>query len=106
MLTILFRCFSRESLETLVQFASKHKLHLISDEVYGLSAFGHLLDKNEETEPFVSVLSLSNLPDLIDTSYVHVVHGMSKDFNLNGIRVGFIIEQYNPRVIDMLKLSA
>jgi aspartate/methionine/tyrosine aminotransferase len=47
-------------------------------------------------------MSLDNLEDLIEPSNVHVIYGLSKDFNLNGFRVGFIIDQYNPLLREAL----
>lgn len=97
------RCFSQESIETLLRYASKHNLHVISDEVYALSTFGHLLpDSNVDQDPFLSVLSLPNLKQLIDPSLVHVVYGLSKDFGVNGLRVGFVIDQHNPILRNVL----
>lgn len=103
LMTMAFRCFSQESIETLLRYASKHNLHVISDEVYALSTFGHLLPNNNmEHDPFLSVLSLPNLEQLIDPSLVHVVYGLSKDFGVNGLRVGFVIDQHNPILRNVL----
>jgi aspartate/methionine/tyrosine aminotransferase len=69
----------------------------VFDEIYALSTFAHLLPCADHKEnPFISVMSLTNLKDLVDPAYVHVLYGLSKDFNINGYRVGFIIDQYNP----------
>ncbi|KAI9493257.1 pyridoxal phosphate-dependent transferase [Zychaea mexicana] len=101
----LGKCFSRESLETVLKFASKHTLHVISDEVYALSTFSHILDEKQEN-PFTSLLSFGNLDQLIDPALVHVIYGFSKDFCLNGFRVGFIIDQHNTKLRQYLKSSA
>lgn len=89
----IYRCYSRQDLETFLDFASMHNLHLISDEIYALSSFSHLIDTSTQ-DPFQSILSL-NYKDFIDPSLVHVIYGMSKDFAVNGFRVGFIIDQFN-----------
>ncbi|KAG0169387.1 hypothetical protein DFQ28_003693 [Apophysomyces sp. BC1034] len=100
------RCFSKEDLERFVRFASKHSIHFIVDEVYAGSSFGHLLKGASETsDPFVSVLSLKNLHELIDPGLVHVVYGVSKDFGLNGLRIGFIIDQYNEKLRKVLAMQ-
>ncbi|KAI9274573.1 pyridoxal phosphate-dependent transferase, partial [Phascolomyces articulosus] len=101
----LGKCFSRESLETLLKFASKHTLHVISDEVYGLSTFTHLLDEKREN-PFISLLNLETVDELIDPALVHIIYGFSKDFCLNGFRVGFIIDQHNEYLRQYLKTTA
>ncbi|KAI9012121.1 1-aminocyclopropane-1-carboxylate synthase-like protein 1, partial [Phycomyces nitens] len=110
------RCYSREGLETFARFASKHSIHLILDEVYALSTFSHLdpslasqntiSAKEAKGDPFTSILSLENLPDLIDPALVHVIYGMSKDFGLNGLRIGFIIDQCNEALRSALHASA
>lgn len=86
------RCYSRETLIKLAQFCSSKKLHLISDEIYALSAAPgtHGLDG------FTSALSLS-CQEAGDPSGIHVVSGASKDFGLAGLRLGWIITR-NPSV--------
>lgn len=83
-----------------MRFCARHQLHVMSDEVYGLSVF-----PSSET-PFVSLLGLPDLDRLIDPSLVHVIYGLSKDFCLNGLRVGFIVNQQNEKLREALKLSA
>ncbi|CEP09166.1 hypothetical protein [Parasitella parasitica] len=100
----LGRCFSRQDLETFLRFAAKHNLHLISDEIYALSSFSHLLD-NSQQDPFHSILSI-DYQAFIDPSLVHVIYGMSKDFAVNGFRVGFIINQFNEPLRLALMRSA
>lgn len=81
-----------------------HNLHLISDEIYALSSFSHLIDTSKQ-DPFQSILSI-NYKDFIDPSLVHVIYGMSKDFAVNGFRVGFIINQFNEPLRLALMRSA
>lgn len=57
-----------------MKFCHKHRIHLISDEIYGLSVF----DTGDSAAiPFTSVLSI-DLTGLIDPDYLHVFYGMSK----------------------------
>lgn len=53
----------------------KHNLHLISDEIYGLSTWNN--PQMEQAVGFTSVLSLE-VEKFMDPSMVHVVWGMSK----------------------------
>jgi len=70
----LGRCYSTELLRALMKLCQKHDLHLISDEVYGLSVFK--VDGSVRT-PFVSILSID--PEgLLDEDNIHVMYGMSK----------------------------
>lgn len=70
-----------------MQFCQKHRLHFISDEVYGLSVF----DSGEtNTIPFTSVLSIDP-SNIIDPDLVHVTYAMSKDFGSAGLKLGALI---------------
>ncbi|RKF84265.1 putative aminotransferase sirI [Golovinomyces cichoracearum] len=74
----LGQCYPRKTLEALMALCQRHKIHLISDELYALSVFS---PPNCSSPNFTSVLSIN--PDgLIDPSLVHVLYGMSKvNFN-------------------------
>ena len=96
----LGRCYPRQTLIAIMRFCQTHGLHLISDEIYALSVW-----KNEEAldaTAYESVLAV-NEPDILDPSRVHVLWGLSKDFGLNGIRIGCIVSQANPRFFSALK---
>jgi len=90
------RTYSAEQLLIFIRFITKHKLHFISDEIYALSQFKNTLDGKEAN--FVSVTSL----DIPDPSRVHVLWGLSKDFCMNGFRIGVIMSRSLP-VIAALK---
>ncbi|KAF7729672.1 hypothetical protein EC973_004045 [Apophysomyces ossiformis] len=99
----LGRCHPEEDLKKLLQFANSHSLHVIVDEIYALSTFGHFKNSAPPLpNPFVSILSIQNLKELIDPKLVHVVYGMSKDFGINGFRVSFAIDQYNSQLRNAL----
>jgi len=90
------RTYSAEQLLVFIRFTTKHKLHFISDEIYALSQFKDTLDGKKAN--FVSVTSL----DLPDPSRVHVLWGLSKDFCMNGYRIGAIMSR-SSTVISALK---
>lgn len=90
----LGRCYSRVTLIGLLRLCQRHRIHLISDEIYALSVWSENSSNGQKCEPFESCLSLAT-PDIIDPSLVHVVWGMSKDFGANGFRVGAIVSQHN-----------
>jgi hypothetical protein len=69
---ILGRCYPRETLEGLMRFCNRHKIHLISDEIYALSVY----NSDETHISFTSVLSI-NPSGIIDPNLVHVLYGMS-----------------------------
>lgn len=68
------QCYSLEVLRGYMKFCQTHSIHLISDEIYGLSVF----DSGDSAAiPFTSVLSIDSA-GLIDPDYLHVFYGMSK----------------------------
>lgn len=91
----LGRCYPRETLLALLRLCERHRIHLISDEIYALSVWFDDTGEGTASAPFESCLSLAT-NDIIDPSLVHVVWGMSKDFGANGFRVGAIISPHNP----------
>jgi 1-aminocyclopropane-1-carboxylate synthase len=108
------RCYSPSVIQAYAAFAEKHNIHLISDEIYALSTFASSDIPNPE--PFTSVLATDldkvRVPqssssvshkgdsDAVDSAdgttisvnpeRVHMIYGMSKDFDSNGLRVGVL----------------
>ncbi|XP_049746885.1 1-aminocyclopropane-1-carboxylate synthase-like protein 1 [Elephas maximus indicus] len=70
--------YSPGELQEYLEFAKRHKLHVVMDEVYMLSVF-------EESAAYSSVLGLERLPDPQRT---HVMWSTSKDFGMSGVRFG------------------
>nr|XP_023509677.1 1-aminocyclopropane-1-carboxylate synthase-like protein 1 isoform X2 [Equus caballus] len=70
--------YSPAELQNFLEFAKRHELHVMVDEVYMLSVF-------EESVGYRSVLSLERLPDPQRT---HVMWATSKDFGMSGLRFG------------------
>lgn len=90
----LGRCYSRDALVAYMRLCQRHRIHLLSDEIYALSVFENSVDDGLSPEPFHSVLSIDPA-GIIDPALVHVLWGMSKDFGANGLRMGFTITQHN-----------
>ncbi|KAF4124475.1 Aspartate/methionine/tyrosine aminotransferase [Geosmithia morbida] len=81
------RCYPRGTLVALLDFCQKHRLHLISDEIYACSVF----DSGEpDVVPFTSILSI-DVDRHIDPRLLHVTYGLSKDFGAAGLRLGAVI---------------
>ncbi|KAG5175206.1 pyridoxal phosphate-dependent transferase [Tribonema minus] len=103
----LGRCYSAAELQCAVQFCRLRSLHLISDEIYALSAFHGRSAANREAgveeTPFTSVASVVGgaLGD-----YIHVVWGFSKDFGGSGLRVGVLFSRNERlrRALDTLSM--
>lgn len=101
----LGRCYPRETLIGLLRFCQRHRIHIISDEIYALSVWSAAGHDGIVSAPFESCLSLAT-NDIIDLELVHVVWGISKDFGANGFRVGAIISQHNSLLLTSLLQGA
>jgi 1-aminocyclopropane-1-carboxylate synthase len=75
-----------------MQFCQKHRIHFISDEIYGCSVFDA---GDTEAVPFSSALSI-DFAGVIDSDLVHVTYGMSKDFAVGGLMIGAIVSRCKP----------
>src|SRR5690606_2235249 len=82
----LGRVYSREQLLEILAWSERVGIHVVFDEVYGLSVFGE--------RPFVSAASLR--PSLGER--VHVIWAFSKDFGASGLRCGVLLSE-NPGVL-------
>ncbi|KAH8746906.1 pyridoxal phosphate-dependent transferase [Diaporthe sp. PMI_573] len=100
----LGRCYPTEVIISLMKLCEKYDIHLISDEIYGLSVWQNTIDDKPTPCPFTSCLSIP-LEGLIDPSRVHVIWGMSKDFGANGIRVGSIVSRNSALLAALVPLS-
>lgn len=72
-------CYSEEVLKGYMRLCQKLGIHLISDEIYGLSIWDN--SENKSPTPFKSVLSL-DIENFMGPQMVHVVWGMSKVSNI------------------------
>lgn len=72
--------YSPGELQEYLEFAKRHELHVVMDEVYMLSVFDEALE-------YRSVFSLERLPDPQRT---HVMWSTSKDFGMSGLRFGVL----------------
>lgn len=84
----LGQSYSRETLISLMKFASRHKLHIIFDEVYALSA--HNIPGEEGGANYTSAFSFDS-SEYIDSNYIHLLYSTSKDFAAFGLRLGAVL---------------
>ncbi len=78
----LGRVYTREELEAVRDWATARRLHVVFDEIYGLSVYGDV--------PFTSVAALGALGE-----FTHIVWAFSKDFGASGLRCGVLISENN-----------
>ncbi|ODO01973.1 hypothetical protein L198_02704 [Cryptococcus wingfieldii CBS 7118] len=95
------RPYPRETLLAYARFCEEKDLHLVSDEIYGMSVYENA--KYPGAVPFTSFLSLDldkELPGItFEKARLHVIYGMSKDFCANGFGIGALITPANPTLI-------
>ncbi|KAJ2160685.1 hypothetical protein GGF46_002042 [Coemansia sp. RSA 552] len=91
--------YPRAVLQEFFRFAQKHGLFVVMDEIYALSVF----DTSDDVAPFESVLSWTDLDTYIDPKSVVVLHGLSKDFGLNGFRMGWALSPWNHDLVNVLR---
>ncbi|KAG4089644.1 PLP-dependent transferase [Neocallimastix lanati (nom. inval.)] len=82
------RCYSAEQLLLFCNFAKSHGLFVICDEIYGLSTWKDIVSENIEEGKSIEDYECHYLPDPENT---HGLWGFSKDFCLNGLRIGVTI---------------
>jgi aspartate/methionine/tyrosine aminotransferase len=88
----LGRVYTREELEAVRDWATERKVHVVFDEIYGLSVHGHV--------PFTSVASLGPLGE-----FTHIVWAFSKDFGASGLRCGVLISENNSIIASVGALA-
>lgn len=89
-------CYPRETIIAYMRLAEKYNLHLLSDEIYGLSIFDNP-HRTRGASPFVSVLAIDATKEAgCNPGRVHLLYGMSKDFCANGLRGACLVTQHNP----------
>ncbi|EDV21831.1 1-aminocyclopropane-1-carboxylate synthase-like protein 1 [Trichoplax sp. H2] len=76
--------FSKQMIKDYLDFAHRHELHIIFDEIYYLS--NHAPDAD-----IISVLSMIN--ELPDPERTHFIWAFSKDFASSGLRAGILWTQ-------------
>ncbi|KXS19942.1 PLP-dependent transferase [Gonapodya prolifera JEL478] len=93
-------CYSRDELIDIMRWCAKRHVALVSDEIYAGSVWGSADDDpHDRLYPFVSVLAIdSELEAGLSRDMVHVLWGLSKDFMVNGLRVG-VIQSRNKEVV-------
>ena len=94
----LGQCYTVEALIAYMQLAQKHKIHLLVDEIYALSEYDVAqTSESPAAEPtrFKSVLAIDSKQH-IDSTYLHIIYGLSKDFACGGFRLGCLWSRNEP----------
>jgi len=83
--------YSEDVLQGCLQFAARHSLHVIVDEIYMLCVF-------KESSSVTNVLALKEIPN---KDMIHVIWGFSKDFGVSGFRCG-VLYTWNKDVFNVI----
>ncbi|KAL6365951.1 hypothetical protein LRP88_00534 [Fusarium phalaenopsidis] len=85
------RWYSKDTLEALASWCAQRQMHLVVDEIYALSTFSKEKGQDNPNDgghiPLASILSVSAQEN------VHCLYGLSKDFNMGGVRIAFLVSR-------------
>jgi len=84
-------CYSKDQLDNLAGWCIKNKVHMIVNEIYGLST----IDVNDpilkdEYNHGLEFVSFAQLMQQHKSDYLHLWYAMSKDFASSGLRFGIL----------------
>ncbi|MFH4967281.1 aminotransferase class I/II-fold pyridoxal phosphate-dependent enzyme [Gaetbulibacter sp. M240] len=74
--------YTEKQLKTLSEWCTKHHIHMVVNEIYGLS-----LINEQETDKEI-FCSFAKIMQRAQSDYLHLWYGFSKDFAMSGIRIG------------------
>eukprot|EP00271_Cylindrocystis_brebissonii_P000013 TRINITY_DN10017_c0_g1_i1.p1 TRINITY_DN10017_c0_g1~~TRINITY_DN10017_c0_g1_i1.p1 ORF type:complete len:428 (+),score=65.53 TRINITY_DN10017_c0_g1_i1:186-1469(+) len=95
--------YPEATLKELLLWAVRRGLHVLSDEIYANSKFGPSQDEFVSLEKVAQhAVAEGLLSQALATERVHTAYGMSKDFGMNGFRVGCL----HTKNADLLELWA
>ncbi|KAJ7641054.1 PLP-dependent transferase [Roridomyces roridus] len=92
-----------ETIKGYALLAQKYNIHLIVDEVYGLSTYRDSAYPPAANEPFESVLTYDLAAMGVDPERVHVLTSPTKDFGASGLKLGLFISPANPQLINLIR---
>lgn len=83
--------YSRQQLEDYTDWCLRHNIHLIVNEIYGLSQIDthHADISGDYAQPF-AFYSFANIIQERKSDYLHHWYALSKDFGASGFRVGML----------------
>ncbi|KAF7375468.1 PLP-dependent transferase [Mycena sanguinolenta] len=93
---------AKEVVQGYALLAEKHNLHLVVDEVYGMSTFESAYPPTPNV-PFESILSYDLAAMGVDPSRVHVLAGPTKDFGASGFKVGLLVSSSNLPLLELVR---
>ncbi len=77
--------YSTAELKKLAAWCIEHKVHMIVNEIYGLSTI-----ENPENSSDAEFSSFAKLMKQLESNYLHLWYAFSKDFAMSGMRIGVV----------------
>lgn len=92
--------YSQEQLQLLSNWCEKNEIHLIVNEIYGLSRIdiSHPEISNDYPKP-ITFVSFANLMAKRKSPFLHLWYSFSKDLGISGFRIG-LIHTYNETLLS------
>ncbi len=91
--------YTQEQLSEISEWCIKKKIHLLINELYGLSMIHtNHPDIKEDYKEEITFTSFAQLMKKKKSDYLHMSYGLSKDLGISGLRVG-VIHSYNEKFL-------
>ncbi|KAF9265306.1 PLP-dependent transferase [Marasmius fiardii PR-910] len=94
------RAYPVETIKGYAAIAEELNLHLVVDELFANEVFPSRFSPSP-TE-FKSILSFDPTELQCNPSRIHVLAGLGKDFGAAGLKIGVLVSQSNPTVVECL----
>ncbi|KAJ7281046.1 pyridoxal phosphate-dependent transferase [Mycena rebaudengoi] len=94
---------SEELVKGYALLAQKYDIHLVVDEVYGMTTFTSYRYPPANPTRFRSILTYDLAAMGVDPWRVHVLCGPTKDFGASGLKLGLLVSQGNPDLLKLLR---
>lgn len=90
--------YSKNQLEQIADWCIQHKVHLVVNEIYGLS----LINSPGNSSNSLSFYSFAKIMQAYQSDFLHHWYAFSKDFGISGFRVG-VVHSYNETFLSGYK---
>lgn len=92
--------YTKKQLKELADWCIQHKVHMIVNEIYGLS----LIDNQDplikgDYQDYGDYASFANIMAELKSDYLHLWYAFSKDFSMSGLRLG-VMHTLNTKLIN------
>jgi len=83
--------YDEKQILLIANWCAHNKIHLIVNELYALSTIDTELEELKEAYPKkIKSRSFAQVINEMDSDYLHMIYGFSKDFGISGMRIGLV----------------